>query len=64
MVALFGLLMVKVSVEMSPVPTAAGEKVFAINGGTAGCTTKVLLAVRPVEVTALLVVATVPVVFA
>lgn len=62
--ALLGLEMVKVKIEISPVPTAAGENALAINGGTEASTFSVLLAVRPVEVTPLLVIATAPVVFA
>lgn len=62
--ALLGLVMVKVSVETSPVPTAAGEKAFAINGGTEASTFSVLVAVPPVVVAPLLVVATTPVVLA
>ena len=57
-VALFGLLIVKVSVETSPTPTVAGVNTLAIEGGKVDCTVKVLLAVSPVDVTPLLTVVT------
>lgn len=47
---------------MLPVPTVAGKKSLAIKGGTAACTVKVALAVRPVDVAPLLIVVTVEVV--
>ena len=57
-VALFGLLIVKVSVETSPAPTTAGANTLAMEGGNAACTVSVLLAVSPVAVTPLLTVVT------
>ena len=58
MVALLGLLMVKVSVETSPAPTVAGANTLAMEGGKVDCTVNVLLAVSPVAVTPLLIVVT------
>ena len=53
-----GLVIIRVSVEGLPAGTVVGENDLAIEGGKVGCTSKVLLAASPVEVTPLLIVVT------
>ena len=58
-VALFGLVTVNVKVETSLIPTIAGAKALAINGGATATTLSILVAPAALEtVIALLVVET------